>query len=53
MSTKECLTCSGKLEKAMRERIRKSLLGSRVLILGVAYKKDVNDSRESPAFEVN
>jgi len=41
-----------KLEKTMRERIRKSLLDSRVLILGVAYKKDVNDSRESPAFEV-
>jgi len=41
-----------KLEKAMRERIGKSLLGSRILILGVAYKRDVNDSRESPAFEV-
>ena len=30
----------------------KSLKGSRVLILGVAYKKDVDDSRESPAFKL-
>src|SRR5918997_995074 len=27
----------------------KSLKGSRVLLLGVAYKKDINDVRESPA----
>jgi UDP-N-acetyl-D-glucosamine dehydrogenase len=31
---------------------RKSLAGSRVLVLGVAYKKDVDDVRESPALEV-
>jgi len=30
----------------------KSLNGSSVLILGVAYKKDVDDSRESPAFKL-
>lgn len=30
----------------------KSLHGSRVLVLGVAYKKDVDDSRESPAFKL-
>ena len=30
----------------------KSLKGSKVLLLGVAYKKDVGDYRESPAFEV-
>jgi UDP-N-acetyl-D-glucosamine dehydrogenase len=30
----------------------KALQGSKVLILGVAYKKDVDDPRESPAFEV-
>ncbi len=28
----------------------KALKGSRVLVLGVAYKKDVDDPRESPAF---
>jgi UDP-N-acetyl-D-glucosamine dehydrogenase len=31
---------------------RKSVKGSRVLILGVAYKKDIGDVRESPALDV-
>ncbi len=31
---------------------RKSLNGSRVLVLGVAYKKDVDDLRESPSLEI-
>jgi UDP-N-acetyl-D-glucosamine dehydrogenase len=31
---------------------RKSLNGSRVHIMGVAYKRDVNDLRESPALEI-
>jgi UDP-N-acetyl-D-glucosamine dehydrogenase len=30
----------------------KSIKGSKILIYGVAYKKNVNDVRESPAFEV-
>jgi UDP-N-acetyl-D-glucosamine dehydrogenase len=30
----------------------KAVKGSRVCILGVAYKKDVDDPRESPAFEI-
>jgi hypothetical protein len=30
----------------------KPLKGSRVLVLGVAYKKDVDDPRESPAFTI-
>jgi UDP-N-acetyl-D-glucosamine dehydrogenase len=30
----------------------RSLRGSRVCVLGVAYKKDVDDPRESPAFEI-
>jgi UDP-N-acetyl-D-glucosamine dehydrogenase len=30
----------------------KSIKGSRVCILGIAYKKDVDDPRESPAFEI-
>ena len=31
---------------------RKPLNGSKLLILGVAYKKDIGDTRESPALEV-
>ncbi len=31
---------------------RKSLNGSTVLVLGVAYKRDVNDVRESPSLEI-
>jgi len=31
---------------------RKSVRGARVLVLGVAYKRDVGDVRESPALDV-
>jgi UDP-N-acetyl-D-glucosamine dehydrogenase len=31
---------------------RKSINGSRVHLIGVAYKKDVNDMRESPALDI-
>ena len=31
---------------------RKSVRGSKVLVLGVAYKKDIDDMRESPALDV-
>ena len=31
---------------------RKALKGSRILLLGVAYKKDINDVRESPALSI-
>ncbi len=31
---------------------RKSLNGSNILIIGVAYKKDIGDTRESPSLEV-
>jgi UDP-N-acetyl-D-glucosamine dehydrogenase len=41
----------GKLMKAMNER-RKALNGSKILVLGIAYKKNVDDMRESPAVEV-
>jgi UDP-N-acetyl-D-glucosamine dehydrogenase len=30
----------------------KAVKGSRICVLGVAYKKDVDDPRESPAFEI-
>jgi UDP-N-acetyl-D-glucosamine dehydrogenase len=31
---------------------RKSVNGSKILVLGAAYKRDVNDTRESPAIDV-
>ena len=31
---------------------RKSLAGARVLVLGVAYKNDIDDTRESPAIKI-
>tara|TARA_Y100000588_G_scaffold386850_2_gene483302 strand:+ start:2094 stop:3404 length:1311 start_codon:yes stop_codon:yes gene_type:complete len=33
-------------------RVQKSVGGSRILLLGVAYKRDVQDVRESPAIDV-
>jgi UDP-N-acetyl-D-glucosamine dehydrogenase len=41
----------GKVVAALND-LRKPLKGSRVLVLGAAYKKDVDDPRESPAFEL-
>jgi UDP-N-acetyl-D-glucosamine dehydrogenase len=40
-----------KLTLALNDR-RKSARGSRILVLGLAYKKDIDDPRESPAFEI-
>jgi UDP-N-acetyl-D-glucosamine dehydrogenase len=40
-----------KITAALNER-SKSLKGSRVLALGIAYKRDVDDMRESPAVRV-
>lgn len=33
-------------------RFRQSINGSKILLVGMAYKKDVNDIRESPAIEI-
>lgn len=41
----------GKLQDALNE-VGKPLKGSKVLVLGVAYKKDIDDLRESPALEI-
>ncbi len=40
-----------KLQFGLNER-GKAVKGSRILILGLSYKKDVDDTRESPAFEI-
>ena len=40
-----------KIAEALNER-RKCLNGSKMLIVGVAYKKDINDIRESPALDI-
>lgn len=41
----------GKIVDALNDR-QKSLKGSRVLALGIAYKRDVDDMRESPSVAV-
>lgn len=40
-----------KVAAALNE-VRKSVRGSRVLVLGVAYKRDIDDVRESPALDI-
>ncbi len=40
-----------KLADALNQR-GKAVMGSRVLVLGIAYKKDVEDMRESPSVEL-
>ncbi len=39
------------LQHSLNER-GKAVRGSKVLILGIAYKPDIDDPRESPAFEI-
>ncbi len=41
----------GKVQDALNDQ-RKPLKGSQILVLGVAYKPDINDLRESPAIDV-
>jgi len=41
-----------KLTQDGLNKFSKSLSGSKILILGVAYKKDINDVRESPSLKI-
>ncbi len=41
-----------RLREELDRRFRKGLSGARILVVGIAYKKDVSDMRESPALTV-
>ncbi len=41
----------GRVAEALNEQ-RRAIKGARVLVYGVAYKRDVNDTRESPALPI-
>jgi UDP-N-acetyl-D-glucosamine dehydrogenase len=43
--------CVAKVARALNSR-RRAMNGSRVLVIGVSYKADVNDTRESPALRI-
>ena len=43
--------CLGKVTRALNAHER-ALKGSKVLVLGVAYKSDIDDTRESPALKL-
>jgi UDP-N-acetyl-D-glucosamine dehydrogenase len=42
----------GKLEVALDHRFKKSIGSARILLLGLAYKKNVADTRESPSLKI-
>ena len=42
----------GKLEEALDHRFKKSLGSARILVIGIAYKKNVADIRESPSLKI-
>ena len=44
--------CRSVVSQALNHSSQKSLSGSRILVLGVAYKPDVDDTRESPAVKL-
>ena len=44
--------CVGRVADMLNHRFAKALKGAKVLVLGVAYKQDIDDYRESPAIQV-
>jgi UDP-N-acetyl-D-glucosamine dehydrogenase len=44
--------CRSIVSQALNHSKERSLKGSRILVLGVAYKPDISDVRESPAVKI-
>jgi UDP-N-acetyl-D-glucosamine dehydrogenase len=44
--------CRSVVSQALNHTLQLSLKGSRILMLGVAYKPDISDTRESPALKL-
>jgi UDP-N-acetyl-D-glucosamine dehydrogenase len=44
--------CRSLVSQALNHARQRSLSGSRILVLGVAYKPDISDMRESPAVKL-
>ena len=44
--------CVGRVADMLNQRFARALKGAKVLVLGVAYKQDIDDYRESPAIQV-
>ena len=44
--------CVERASKMLSTRFKKAMNGAKVLVLGVAYKNDIDDYRESPALRV-
>ena len=44
--------CVERASKMLSTRFKKALNGAKVLVLGVAYKNNIDDYRESPALRV-
>ena len=44
--------CVERAERLLSDRSQKAICGANVLVLGVAYKQDIDDYRESPALRV-
>ena len=44
--------CRSLISQALNHGAQKSLSGSKMLVLGVAYKADIDDVRESPALKL-
>ena len=44
--------CRSLISQALNHHSQKAMKGSRILVLGVAYKPDISDMRESPAVKI-